>query len=145
EYIESVWWLLKRLHEKDLLYKGHKIHWYSPGSGTVLSSHEVSLGYKAVQDPSITDKFYLEEEPETAILAWTTTPWTMPSSVALAAGPKVEYGRARLDGQTYILARDCVAANLGDEAELIETFGADRLVGRRYKPPFDCFADHPEA
>ncbi|ROO24475.1 isoleucyl-tRNA synthase [Salinisphaera orenii MK-B5] len=146
EYIESVWWLLKQLHEQGLLYKGHKIHWYSPGSGTVLSSHEVSLGYKEVQDPSITVKFFLADEPDVAILAWTTTPWTMPSNVALAVGPDIEYARVRAaDGSLYIVARDCVAATLGDDAEIVETFGAEALIGRRYKPPYDCFADHPEA
>ncbi|WP_348765357.1 isoleucine--tRNA ligase [uncultured Salinisphaera sp.] len=146
EYIESVWWLLKQLHEQGLLYKGHKVHWYSPGSGTVLSSHEVSLGYKEVQDPSITVKFFLEDEPDVAILAWTTTPWTMPSNVALAVGPKIEYAKARgEDGSVYIVARDCVAATLGEHAEILETFGADALIGKRYKPPYDCFVDHPEA
>lgn len=145
EYIESVWWLLAQLHKQGLLYKGHKIHWYSPGSGTVLSSHEVSLGYKEVQDPSITVKFYLEDEPDVAILAWTTTPWTMPSNVAVAVGPNVEYARARVDGETYILAHDCVTATLGEDAEIVDTFGADALIGRRYKPPYDAFADDPEA
>ncbi|KEZ76391.1 isoleucine--tRNA ligase [Salinisphaera hydrothermalis] len=146
EYIESVWWLLKQLHEKGLLYKGHKIHWYSPGSGTVLSSHEVSLGYKEVQDPSITVKFFLEDEPDVAILAWTTTPWTMPSNVAVAVGPGIEYAKARAeDGAVYIVAKDCVAATLGENAEILNIFGADALIGRRYKPPYDCFADHPEA
>src|SRR5699024_4189309 len=98
-----------------------------------------------VQDPSITAKFHLEDEPETAILAWTTTPWTLPSNVALAVRPNIEYARARVDGATYILAKDCVSATLGEAAEIIETFGADALIGKRYKPPFDCFADHPEA
>ena len=145
EYIESVWWLLRQIHDQALLYKGHKIHWYSPGSGTVLSSHEVSLGYKEVQDPSITVKFYLVDEPDVAILAWTTTPWTMPSNVAIAVGPKIEYAKARVDGATYIVARDCVGATLGDDAEILETFPASELIGKRYKPPFDCFLDHPEA
>ncbi|MES1924417.1 isoleucine--tRNA ligase [Salinisphaera sp. T31B1] len=146
EYIESVWWLLKQLHEQGLLYKGHKIHWYSPGSGTVLSSHEVSLGYKEVQDPSITVKFFLEDEPDVAILAWTTTPWTMPSNVAVAVGPGIEYAKARAeDGSVYIVAKDCVAATLGENAEILEIFGADALIGKRYTPPYDCFADHPEA
>ncbi|HET7313015.1 isoleucine--tRNA ligase, partial [Salinisphaera sp.] len=146
EYIESVWWLLKQLHEQGLLYKGHKIHWYSPGSGTVLSSHEVSLGYKEVQDPSITVKFFLKDEPDVAILAWTTTPWTMPSNVALAVGPDIEYAKARAeDGSLYIVAKDCVAATLGEGAEILETFGADALIGKRYQPPYDCFADHSEA
>ncbi|RJS93395.1 isoleucine--tRNA ligase [Salinisphaera sp. Q1T1-3] len=146
EYIESVWWLLAQLHKQGLLYKGQKVHWYSPGSGTVLSSHEVSLGYKEVQDPSITVKFFLEDEPAVAILAWTTTPWTMPSNVALAVGPGITYAKARsADGAVYILARDCVAATLGDDAEILETFGADALIGKRYTPPFDTFADHPDA
>jgi isoleucyl-tRNA synthetase len=146
EYIESVWWLLRQIHDQGLLYKGHKIHWYSPGSGTVLSSHEVSLGYKEVQDPSITVKFFLEDEPDVAILAWTTTPWTMPSNVALAVGPGIEYAKVRAeDGAVYILAKDCVAATLSENAEILETFDADALIGKRYKPPFDTFADHPEA
>lgn len=145
EYIESVWWLLKQLHEQGLLYKGHKVHWYSPGSGTVLSSHEVSLGYKEIQDPSITVRFYLRDEPDVAMLAWTTTPWTVPSNVALAVGPGIEYARVHYQGETLILARDCIASTLGEEAEIVETFPAEQLVGKRYKPPFAYFADHPEA
>ena len=137
EYIESVWWLLKQLHEKGLLYKGHKIHWYSPGSGTVLSSHEVSLGYKEVQDPSITVKFPLADEPEVAFLAWTTTPWTVPSNAGLAVAPDIDYVRARLDGATYILAADCVAATLGDDAEILARFKGHELIGTSYRPPFD--------
>ncbi len=144
-YIESVWWLLKQLHGQGLLYKGRKIHWYSPGSGTVLSSHEVSLGYEEVQDPSVTVKFFLEAEPDMALLAWTTTPWTLPSNVALAVGPDIEYCTARVGEQTYILAKECVAATLGEDAEILETFDADALIGWRYTPPFDCFVDHPEA
>ena len=96
EYIESVWWLLKQLHERDLLYQGYKIQWYSPGSGTVLSSHEVSLGYEEVQDPSVYVRFPLRGEPQTSFLAWTTTPWTLISNTALAVGPDVRYVKVRL-------------------------------------------------
>jgi len=145
EYIESVWWLLKQLHEQGLLYKGHKIHWYSPGSGTVLSSHEVSLGYKEVQDPSITVKFFLVDEPEVAILAWTTTPWTVPSNAGLAIDPSIDYVRAAFEGATYILAADCVAATLGEGTQVLATFKGEDLIGTRYTPPFDVMADHPEA
>lgn len=83
DYIESVWWAIKTLFEKELLYKGYKIQWYSPGSGTVLSSHEVSLGYKEVQDPSIFIKFPVQGAENTYLLAWTTTPWTLISNMAL--------------------------------------------------------------
>jgi len=145
EYIESVWWLLKQLHDKGLLYKGHKIHWYSPGSGTVLSSHEVSLGYKEVQDPSITVKFFLADEPDVAILAWTTTPWTVPSNAGLAIDPAIDYARVAFEGATYILAADCVTATLGESAEVLSTFKGEQLIGTRYTPPFDFQTDHPEA
>ena len=137
EYIESVWWLLAQLHKQGLLYKGHKIHWYSPGSGTVLSSHEVSLGYKEVQDPSITVKFFVEDEPDVAILAWTTTPWTVPSNAGLAVAPDIDYVRVIHEGATYILAADCVAATLGEGVEIVATFKGTELIGTRYRPPFD--------
>lgn len=74
EYMESVWWLLRQMYDKGLLYQGHKIQWYSPSSGTVLSSHEVSLGYKEIQDPSVYVRFPLRDDPAVSFLAWTTTP-----------------------------------------------------------------------
>jgi isoleucyl-tRNA synthetase len=144
-YIETIWWLLKSLHEKGLLYKGHKIHWYSPGSGTVLSSHEVSLGYQEVQDPSVTVAFSLIDEPETALLAWTTTPWTLPSNAGLAVGPDIDYARARLAGRDYIVAADRAEQVLGEDAEIRTRFPGRELIGKRYTPVFDSFTDHPEA
>ena len=96
DYVESVWNLLKRLWDKGLLYEGHKIQWYSPANGTVLSSHEVSLGYKEVQDTSVTVRFPVVGEPGTSLLAWTTTPWTLPSNAALAVAPKTAYVKVRL-------------------------------------------------
>ena len=137
DYIESVWWLLKQIHTKDLLYRGHKIQWYSPGSGTVLSSHEVSLGYREVQDPSVYVRFPAAHN--TAFLAWTTTPWTLISNTALAVGPKVEYVRIRLvDDSELILAKARLEV-LTDEYEVLETVRGSDLVGRRYEPLFDYF------
>ena len=110
-YIETEWWLLKQMHRKGLLYRGHKIQWYSPGSETVLSSHEVSLGYREVQDPSIYVQFPLRGAEDTFFLAWTTTPWTLVSNAALAVGPDVDYVKVRTtDAQgrdiVLILAED---------------------------------------
>ena len=100
EYIESVWWAIRELYDKGLIYRGHKIQWYSPGNGTVLSSHEVSLGYKNTQDPSIYVKFPVDGEPDTYFLAWTTTPWTIVSNMALAVNPDLTYVKVRVSGGT---------------------------------------------
>ncbi|HMM75819.1 MAG TPA: isoleucine--tRNA ligase [Gammaproteobacteria bacterium] len=134
-YIESIWWLVKRIHERGLLYKGHKIQWYSPGSGTVLSSHEVSLGYKEVTDPSVYVRFPLAGEPGTSFLAWTTTPWTLISNVALAVGPDIRYAKVRLNEETLILAEARLEA-LKQPHEVLETMTGRALVGLRYAPLF---------
>jgi isoleucyl-tRNA synthetase len=138
DYIESVWWALKKLFEKDLLYKGYKIQWYSPGSGTVLSSHEVSLGYKEVQDPSVYIKFQLEEAEDTYFLAWTTTPWTLISNMLLAVGKDVEYVLVKPkddSGEHFILAKNCLEV-LEGEYQILKTIKGAELAGKRYKPVF---------
>ncbi len=142
-YIESVWWLLKQIHDKGLLYEGFKIQWYSPGSGTVLSSHEVGLGYQEVQDPSVYVRFRLEDDPDTSFLAWTTTPWTLVSNAALAVGKKIDYVKVAVsyeDGgkENLILARDLLHI-LRAEYEILEEMHGRDLVGRRYQPLFDAF------
>ena len=142
EYIESVWWLLKQIHEKDLLYEGFKIQWYSPGSGTVLSSHEVGLGYKEVQDPSVYIRFKLVDD-EASFLAWTTTPWTLVSNAALAVGSAIEYVRIRrtdehVGTEELILAKDRLGL-FKDEYEILETVSGAELAGRRYEPLFPYF------
>jgi isoleucyl-tRNA synthetase len=136
-YIESIWWLVKRIHERGLLYKGHKIQWYSPGSGTVLSSHEVSLGYKEVTDPSVYVRFRLVDEPGCSLLAWTTTPWTLISNVALAVGPDIRYAKVRLaeGGETLILAEARLEA-LRQPHEVLGTLSGRELVGLRYERLF---------
>jgi isoleucyl-tRNA synthetase len=141
-YIESVWNLLQRIHQKGLLYRGYKIQWYSPASGTVLSSHEVSLGYKEIQDPSVYIRFPVNGEEGTSFLAWTTTPWTLPSNAALAVGEKIDYVRIRLHGEHdtefLYLAKDLLHKIAGEYEVVAEMKGRD-LVGKTYEPVFPFF------
>ena len=145
EYIESVWWLLKQIHEKGLLYKGHKIQWYSPGSNTVLSSHEVSLGYKEVQDPSVYVRFRLENATDTYFLAWTTTPWTLISNTALAVGKSISYVKVRQTlvdepSEYLILAKQRLSV-LPDTYEVVEEYEGSSLLGQKYNPLFPYFEE----
>lgn len=141
DYIESVWWAISELYRKDLLYKGYKIQWYSPGSSTVLSSHEVSLGYKEVQDPSVYVKFQLDEAEDTYFLAWTTTPWTLISNMLLVVNNNINYVLIRIKDASepthYILAEDLLGAVIKEEYEIIKRVKGSDLVGKTYKPIFD--------
>ena len=142
DYIETVWWLLKQIYEKDLLYKGYKIQWYSPGSETVLSSHEVSLGYEEVQDPSVYIRFPISKE-KTFFLAWTTTPWTLVSNAALAVGPDVDYVKIRHEDphqgeEELILAEERLEV-IREDYEIVETYTGRDLIGMTYKPVFSYF------
>ena len=137
DYIESIWWALSELYKKGLLYKGYKIQWYSPGNGTVLSSHEVSLGYKNTQDPSIYVMFRKPDEEKTYYLAWTTTPWTTISNMALTINPKLDYVKLAHDHNNYIVAKDCVERVFGKEVTIIEEFKGKELLGNKYLPIFD--------
>ena len=141
DYIESVWWAFKQLYDKGFVYKGYKIQWYSPGSGTVLSSHEVSLGYEETQDPSIYVKFPLEADENVYFLAWTTTPWTIISNMALAVNPKLEYVKVQVteDGDTeyYILAKDCLDDAMKQDYEIVDSYQGEDLIGWVYNPIFD--------
>ena len=145
DYIESVWWSLKRLWEDDRLYEGHKVVPYCPRCGTALSSHEVALGYKDVEDPSIYVRFPLLAEDGSeageSLLVWTTTPWTLPGNVAVAVAPSVTYVRARLDGETVILAEPLVEKVLGEGAEIVNRFPGSELVGRSYRGPVFALED----
>ena len=137
DYIESIWWALSELYKKGLLYKGYKIQWYSPGNGTVLSSHEVSLGYKNTQDPSIYVMFRKPDEEKTYYLAWTTTPWTTISNMALTINPKLDYVKLAHDHNNYIVAKDCVERVFDEEVTIIEEFKGKELLGNKYLPIFD--------
>lgn len=145
DYIESEWWALKTIFDKGLLYKGHKVVPYCPRCGTALSSHEVAQGYKDVEETSAIARFYLTERPDVAILAWTTTPWTLPSNVALCVNGDETYCEAVQDGQTYILAQALVESVLGEGAEVVRTFRGQDLVGQTYQPLFPYAADAKDA
>ncbi|PHV69877.1 isoleucine--tRNA ligase [Sporanaerobium hydrogeniformans] len=136
-YIESVWWSLKEIWNKDLIYKGHKIVPYCPRCGTSLSSHEVAQGYKDIKDQTATCRFKVVGEENTYLLAWTTTPWTLPSNVALCVNPEHTYVRVNFEGNTYILAEALVASVLGQEGvEITSKFLGKELCGMVYEPLF---------
>ena len=136
-YIESVWWSLKRIADKGLLYKGYKVVPYCPRCGTALSSHEVAQGYKDVTETSVIAKFKLKDDPTVAILAWTTTPWTLPSNVALCVNAHERYATVKKDGETFILAEALVKDVLGETAEIVSICAGSELVGCEYLPLFD--------
>jgi isoleucyl-tRNA synthetase len=148
QYIESVWWLLKQLHGKGLLAQGHRVLPYCPRCGTVLSSHELALGYEEIKDKSIYVTFPLEDGSGCELVVWTTTPWTLPSNVAVAVAPDLEYGTyelggtdARTQGRKVVLATaraEALAKALETDLTLIGTpFPGSTLVGLRYTRPFD--------
>lgn len=140
DYIESEWWALKAIYEKGLLYKGHKIVPYCPRCGTALSSHEVAQGYKEVKETSATVRFRVPDEENTYFLAWTTTPWTLPSNVSLCVNPDVTYAYVRVDGkETFIMAKDLIEAVLdGHETEIIKEVVGRELEYKHYEPLFEC-------
>ena len=140
DYIESEWWALKAIYEKGLLYKGHKIVPYCPRCGTALSSHEVAQGYKEVKETSATVRFRVPDEENTYFLAWTTTPWTLPSNVSLCVNPDVTYAYVRVDGkETLIMAKDLIEAVLeGHDTEIIKEVVGRELEYKHYEPPFEC-------
>ncbi len=135
DYIESVWWSLKQLAEKNMIYKGHKIVPYCPRCGTALSSHEVAQGYKNVKEKSAFVRFKVVGEENTYLLAWTTTPWTLPSNLALCVNPHETYCRVKADGMIYIMAKALIETVLeGKDPEIIaEMMGTD-LRGMEYEP-----------
>ncbi|MCJ7855190.1 isoleucine--tRNA ligase [Lachnospiraceae bacterium NSJ-143] len=141
-YIESEWWALKQIWDKGLLYKGHKIVPYCPRCGTALSSHEVAQGYKDVKETSAIAKFRLRDE-DTFVLAWTTTPWTLPSNVGLCMNPDEAYVKVKANGEQYILAEALVKTVLGEETEfeVIERKKGSEYAGLRYYPLFDFIDD----
>jgi len=134
-YIESVWWILKEIWEKGLLYEGYKITPYCPRCGTPLSSHEVSLGYQDVQDPSVYVKMPLAGEKNTSFLVWTTTPWTLISNVAIALHPDITYSKVRTNDEYLILAQARLSV-LEDDYEIVEECKGAALLDMKYEPLF---------
>ena len=143
DFIESEWWALKQIWEKGLLYKGFKIVPYCPRCGTPLSSHEVAQGYKDVKERSAIVRFKVKDE-DAYILAWTTTPWTLPSNVALCVNPAEDYVKVQMkeDGRIYYLAEALCNAVLGEDAyEIVERYKGTDLEYKEYEPLYQCSAD----
>ena len=150
-YIESEWWALKSIYDRGLLYKGFKIVPYCPRCGTPLSSHEVAQGYKAVKERSAIVRFKVKGE-DAYFLAWTTTPWTLPSNVALCVNPKDTYCKVKAaDGYTYYMAQPLLDTVLGrlktEDApayEVLEEMPGTALEYKEYEPLFACAAECAE-
>jgi isoleucyl-tRNA synthetase len=144
EYIETVWWILKTIWDKDLLYEGHKIVPYCPRCGTPLSSHEIAQGYKEVEDYSVIVKFALKDRKKTYLLVWTTTPWTLVSNAAAAVSPDSAYVEVDHEGQVLILAKDLAEEVLGvKQYNIIREVRGSDLLGLAYEPVYD-YADGDE-
>jgi isoleucyl-tRNA synthetase len=142
-YIETVWWILRQLHDRGLIYRGHRSVPYCPRCGTALSSHEVAQGYDDVEDPSI---YFLapflepdgsEDAAGRAFLVWTTTPWTLPANVALALNADLTYVEVEHEGRRLVLAEPRLHAVLGEDARILRVYSAAELAGQRYRRPFD--------
>lgn len=144
DFMESVWWVFKSLWDKGLVFEGDKSLAYCPRCATPLSNFEVNQGYQDTQDPSITVRFQLADQPGVSLLAWTTTPWTLPSNMGLAVGPDVDYVRVHTtDGEQLILAKarlDAVFAKRESEIARVEDVAPADLIGQRYEPLFPYFS-----
>ena len=146
-FMESIWWVFKSLWDKQLIYEGDKILPYCPRCATPLSNFETNQGYAEVQDPAITVRFAVDDQPHTSILAWTTTPWTLPSNLALAVGADIIYLKVRDGEHIHILAKDRLAAYYphAERVQILEELPGAALVGWRYAPLFPYFAGYKAA
>jgi isoleucyl-tRNA synthetase len=144
-YMESIWWVFKQLWDQDLIYEGHKILPYCPRCATPLSNFEANQGYEDVMDPAITVRFKALDEADTYFLAWTTTPWTLPSNLALAAGPEIDYVKIKDGDVFYILAEARLSEYYKDEIpEIVSRCKGKDLAGKRYEPLFPYFSEMAE-
>jgi len=140
-FMETVWWVFQQLYKQGLVYEGYKVMPFSAKLGTPLSNFEATQNYKEVDDPSLTVMLPLIEEPNTFLLAWTTTPWTLVSNLALMVSPDLEYVKVKVEDKQYILVKERLAHYFHhpDEYRILETFSGEKLVGKRYVPLFDYF------
>lgn len=143
-YIESIWWALKTIYDKGLIYKGYKIVPYCPRCGTALSSHEVAQGYKDVKETSIYIKFKAVDEENTYYVAWTTTPWTLPSNISLIMNPNEKYVKIKVEDTFYIVA-EALAGSLFENYEVVYTKLGKEFEYRKYEPLFDYADDKTKA
>jgi isoleucyl-tRNA synthetase len=139
-YTESVWWVFKTLYDKDLIYQGFKSMHLCPRCETTLSNFEVAQGYKDITDISVTIKFELVDEPGTYLLAWTTTPWTLPGNMAVAVNAGIEYVKAKKGEEYFIVAKEKLSV-LGEGAEVVDSFLGDSVIGKSYKPIFNYYTE----
>ncbi|MDD5040563.1 MAG: isoleucine--tRNA ligase [Patescibacteria group bacterium] len=139
EYVESLWWIIKQIWDKKLLYKGYKVVPHCPRCGTALSSHEVAQGYQSVEENSVYVKFKVIGEDNTYILSWTTTPWTLPGNVALAVGADIDYARVKVEKEEYILAKAALP-RLKMKSKVLKEMKGSELVDLKYEPLFDIKA-----
>jgi len=145
DYMESIWWVFSQLHEKGLIYEGHKPMHICPHCSTPLSNFEVTQAYKDITDHSVTAMFELTDEPNTFVLAWTTTPWTLPGNLFLAVGKKITYVKVESDGKTFILAKDLVESVFKDRDHTVKgELKAKDLLGKTYVPLFPYFVKEYE-
>ena len=143
DYMESIWWVFRQLWDKGLIYEGYKILPYCARCATPLSNFEANQGYSDVTDPAITIRFKSLEEENTYFLAWTTTPWTLPSNLGLAAGPDVDYVKIKDGDDTFILAEARLGAYYKDDEmpEILERFKGTALENKKYEPLFPYFSE----
>ncbi|PJE76950.1 isoleucine--tRNA ligase [Candidatus Uhrbacteria bacterium CG10_big_fil_rev_8_21_14_0_10_48_16] len=134
EYVESLWWVVKQIWERGLLYKDYRVTPHCPRCGTSLSSHELSQGYKDVKDLSVTAKFKIVGAENEYLLAWTTTPWTLPGNVALAVGNAITYAKVKVGEEFLWLAKDLIGSVLPEGGEIVEELKGASLVGKMYEP-----------
>jgi len=140
-YTESVWWAFKKLYDKKLLYEGFKAMHLCPRCGTTLSNFEVAQGYLDIEDIAVTVKLPLVDEPETSLLVWTTTPWTLPGNTAAAVNAQATYVKVRTDEGFVVVAKDLAQKVLGENFKIYGEITGKDLVGKHYTPPFNYFAD----
>lgn len=148
DFMESVWWVFSQLYAKGLVYEGFKVMPFSARLGTPLSNFEANLNYRDVDDPSLTVTFPLESDPDTSFLVWTTTPWTLPSNLALAVRGDLEYVKVKeiKSGHNYILGKSRLGHYFSnpEEYEIVQTFPGSQLAGRKYRPIFPYYARRGE-
>ncbi len=140
-YTESVWWAFKNLYDKKLIYEGFKAMHLCPRCGTTLSNFEVAQGYQDIQDISVMVKFPLVDEPETSLLIWTTTPWTLPGNSAAAVNAQATYVKVRTDEGFVVVAKDLAKKIFGEGVKIFGEMAGKELVGKKYHPPFDYFKE----
>ncbi len=143
-YMESIWWVFKTLWDKGLIYEGYKILPYCPRCATPLSNFEANQGYAEVTDPAITIRFKVKGEENTSFLAWTTTPWTLPSNLALTVGPEIDYVKIKDGEECFIMAEARMSAYYKEAPEILWRGKGRELEGKTYEPLFPYFAERSE-